>query len=546
MICGGCGRSIGFRTNQVAGRCSKDCIYECYHCTTLNKKCVYCGRKVSDPAGFFLYGAVFMLVFMGSILGGLSFPEAIINSHLNSVPVAPLDDLRPGETVKVFAAVAVNQSEVIHGYWGYTSNGGNKWMWTAKNFWISEGAFSIFVEVSSLIYVSQPGNPWGSENGVANYTGGSPIAIYGQTILTSNGTTLVAQYVATSPTSMGKPGGYLWPIAAAAIGVGSGASLIGFFAVRYQQRQHEGAIRSRPPTIPPSHTKPNEAKGSVTKHVNEQLSTLLRRSWITTAITAPCLAVAVPLFFVNYFLGIFLASFGGGFFAMSFGNRYSYGKSPTVIVTDDNGLFVEPFSSHRYVDDRYVPWSAISNFYVYFGQTLALRTDRGELVLNYLSKDLVAQIASEIQARGIQADEHSTFHPLVGATERFVPLRPLATSEWEERNRLSGTRFNYSIIATMTMVVGLTLIVSSFIFSSVDSTLGGLFLASGLASTGVSLFFSHKLRTLVKRPTPGDESTVIRRSLESALPSTGLPAPSLKVGAEKKEEPEGETKSSGS
>jgi hypothetical protein len=526
MICGGCGRTFGFRTNQRAGRCSNDRIYECYHCTTLRRKCVFCGQGVSDPAGFLLLGAVFMLVLTGPLLGGLFFPEAITNSHLNSTPVTPLGDLRPGETVKVFATVAANETEVIHGYWGYTSNGGKTWLWTAKNFWITEGSVSTFVEVSSLLYVSQPGNPWGSENGVSNYTAGSPIAIYGGTVLTSNGTTIDAQYVAVSPTSMGHPGGYLWPIAAGAIGVAGGASLIGFFTVRYQRTQHEKAIRSRPPKIPSPHAKPTEAKGSVTRYVNVRLSSMIRRSWITTAITGVLLALAVPLYFANYVLGIFLASMGGVFFAMSFFNRYSYGKSPTVIVTDDQGLSIEPLSSPRYVDDRYVPWSEVANFYVYFGQTLALRTDRGELILPYLSKDLVAQIGSEMQSRGIRADERSTFHPLVGPTERLVPLRPLAASEWQERNRLSGTRLGYSLIVRTTSIVGVVLIVSSIFFSAVNAAQGGLVLAIGFAAMGVSLYFTFRLRAMMKRPTPGDEATVLGPPPGPTLPPPGFPAPS--------------------
>jgi hypothetical protein len=525
MICGGCGRTFGFRTNQRAGRCPKDHIYECYHCTSLLRKCVLCRQRVSDPAGFLLFGAVFMLVLMGPLLGGLFFPEAITNSHLNSTPVTPLSDLRLGETVKVFATVAANETVVIHGYWGYTSNGGNTWLWTATNFWITQGPVSIFVVVSSLLYVSQPGNPWGSENGVANYTAGSPIAIYGSTVLTSNGTTIDAQYVATSPTSMGHPGGYLWPIAAGVIGVTGCASAVGFFAVRYQRRQHKRAVQSRPPTPLPPHARPAETKGSVTRYVNSRLSSMIRRSWITTGVTGVFLALSVPLYFANYFLGIFLASMGGVFFAMSFVNRYSYGKSPTVIVTDEQGLSIEPLSSLRYVDDRYVPWGAVANFYVYFGQTLALRTDRGELILHYLSKDLVAQIASEMQARGIAADERSTFHPLVGSTERLVPLRPLAAPEWQERNRLSGTRLGYSVIVMTTSITGVILIVSSIFFSAVSSTVGGLVLVLGVAAMGVSLFFTFRLRAIAKRPTPGDEATVLQSPPDLTAQSTEIPLP---------------------
>jgi hypothetical protein len=527
MICGGCGRTFGFRTNQRAGRCSKDQVYECYHCTTLLRKCVFCRQGVSNPAGFLLFGAVFMLVSVGSLLGGVYFPEAITNSHLNSTPVTALTEVRPGETVKVFATVAANETEVIHGYWGYTSNGGSTWLWTAENFWITEGPVSIFVVVSSLLYVSQPGNPWGSENGVANYTAGSPIAIYGSTALTSNGTTIEAQYVATSPTSMGHPGGYLWPIAAATIGVTGCASAVGFFAVRYQRRQHERAVQSRPPTLPPAHARPAEPKGPATRYFNSRLSSMIRRSWITTGVTGVLLALSVPLYFANYFLGIFLASMGGVFFAMSFVNRYSYGKSPTVIVTDDQGLSIEPLSPLRYVDDRYVPWSKVANFYVYFGQTLALRTDRGELILHYLSKDLVAQIASEMQARGIAADERSTFHPLVGSTERLVPLRPLAAAEWQERNRLGGTRLGYSVIVLTASITGVMLIVFSVFFSAVSSTIGGLVLVLGLAAMGVSLLFTFKLRAMAKSPTPGDEAIVLRSApdLRAQASENPLPVP---------------------
>lgn len=514
MICGSCGRTFGLRTNQKAGRCANDRIFECYHCTTFRRKCAYCGQRVSDPAGFLLFGAVFMLIVMGGFLGGLSFPEAITNAHLNSTPVTPLANVQSGETVKVFATVAANESEVIHGYWGYTSNGGNTWLWTAKNFWITQGSVSIFVEVSSLLYVSQPGNPWGSENGVVNYTAGSPIAIYGATGPTSNGTTIDAQYVASSPTSMGHPGGYLWPIAAGTIAVTGALSVVGFVAVRFQRTQHAKATRSRPPTLPSPHLRPAELKGSVTRYVNSRLASLMRRSWVTTVATGVALILAVPLFFANYFLGIFLASMGGVFFAMSFINRYSYGKSPTVVVTDDQGLTIDPLSRLRYADDRYVPWSAVSNFYVYFGQTLALRTDRGELVLQYLSKDLVAQISSEMQARGIRADEESTFHPLVGPTERLVPLRPLAASEWQERNRLSGTRLGYSMVVVMTSIVGVMLIGSSVFLSQLNATVGGLVLVLGLVATGVSLFFTFRLRAIAKRPTPGDEET-------AALPPLG-------------------------
>ncbi len=516
MICGGCGRTFGFRTNQRAGRCAQERIYECYHCTTVSKKCILCGRRVSDPAGFLLFAGVFMLVFLGAFLGGFSFPEAITNSHLNSTPVTPLADVHSGETVKVFANVAANESVVIHGYWGVTSNGANTWLWTAKNFWITQGSISIFVDVTSLLYVSQPGNPWGSESGVANYTAGSPIAVYGSTVLTPNGTTLDAQYVASSPTAMGHPGGYLWPIAAGAIAVTGTASIVGFFAVRRQRAQHEKAIRSRPPAIPSPHLRPAESMGPATRYVNSRLASLMRRSWITTPVTGVVLIAAAPLFFVNFLLGIFLASMGGVFFAMSFVNRYSYGKSPTVVITDDQGLTVEPLSPLRYVDDRYVPWSAISNFYVYFGQMLALRTDRGELVLHYLSNDLVAQISSEMQSRGIPADEQSTFHPLVGPTGRLLPLRPLAPSEWQERNRLSGTRLNHAVLVLTSATVGVTLIVMAIFLSALDAALGGLVLVFGLLATGVSLFFSYRLRGSAKRPTPGDERTAI-------LPPLGSP-----------------------
>ena len=464
-----------------------------------------------------------MLVLLGGLLGGLFFPEAVTNSHLNSTPVTPLADVQPGETVKVFATVAANESEVIHGYWGYTSNGGQTWLWTAKDFWIAHGSISIFVEVSSLQYVSQPGNPWGSESGFVNYTAGSPIAIYGATVLTSNGTSIDAQYVASSPTAMGRPGGYLWPIAAGIIGVTGAASMLSYFVVRSQRIQHERAIRSRPPTMPAPHPKPNESKGPTTRYVNSRLSSLVRRSWVLTAVTGVALVLALPFYFASYLLGITLAGMGGVFFAISFSNRYSYGKSPTVIITDDQGLAIEPLSSLRYVDDRYVPWSAVANFYVYFGEILAIRTDRGELVLQYLSKDLVAQVASEMQSRGIPADEQSTFHPLVGPTERLVPLRPLVAAEWEERNRLRRTRLGYSVGVVMTSMVGAALIVFSSLVSPLGADLSALVLTLGFAAVGVALFFTIRLRAIAKRPPPGDEETTILTPHGPSGPPSGQP-----------------------
>jgi hypothetical protein len=349
-----------------------------------------------------------MTLVLGPFLGGLAFPLAIEDNRLDNAPVTAISSVEPGGAYKVYAAVATGQSDVINGSWTYTSNGVKNWAWTAHNFWITEGGTRLFVNVSSLIFVSQPGNPWGSESGTVAYSSGDPIAIFGSAETTPNGTTLFAQYVSSSPSSMGNRNGELWPlILGCIVGPGVAMGVGAAWSVR-QRRQHREEVALHPPRLAPPHVRPSAAKGQVMRYTNTRLPTLIRKSWITTGITIPFVVLGVPLFFVNYYFGILFVCMAGTFLVVSFFNRSSYRKSPTTIYTDDDGVAIDSQSPPKFALDSYTPWSSLKGFHVYFSRTLALRTDRGEFVLNYLPDDVVSDLTSEMQGRGIPSGDGSS------------------------------------------------------------------------------------------------------------------------------------------
>lgn len=524
MQCAGCGRPLRFRQNQSAGRCPKDRAYECYHCTTLEKKCVFCQTRTRDIAGGLLWGGLFMAILMGSIVGPLTLPQAFTNAHLDSFPTTPLSSVEPGGTYKVFATVASNQSDVIHGYWTTTSNGNQKWAWTAHNFWITQGATSLFVDVSSLIDVREPGSAWGSASGSAMYTAGSPIAIYGTSGSSSNGTTLFAQYVAPTPTAMGRVGGDIWPLTVGTIIGPALIALVGGLVWRRQRRQHREFLALHPPRIPPAHSSPESPVGVRKPFLNTELQTKFRRSWVQTAVTAPLLVVGALSTFVNYFLGIFIVSFAGVFLFASFSNRSSYAKVPITFFVDDGGVTVEPFQSRRYVDDRYFPWTSVKNCHVYFGATLALRTDRGEFRFSYLPKGMIAALLAEFQGRGIPVDEPSAFHPMVGAIPRWVPLPALAPSDWQRRVEIDSRRMSLSVGLIMALTVGLVCIPGGFFLLSASVPFGLAFLVAGLAGMIASGVLSVRLRRLMATVAPGDEHALFDPTPKTTEATVGLAA----------------------
>ncbi|MCI4365303.1 MAG: hypothetical protein L3K10_04490 [Thermoplasmata archaeon] len=446
-----------------------------------------------------------MALLMGLILGPLFIPLTLTNLRLDALPTTALSGVLPGNSYKVYATVANGQSNVIVGSWGQTGNGANSWGWTAKNFWISEGGTRLFVNVSGLINVRQPGSAWGSQNGNVVYTAGTLIALYGPARSSSNGTSLFVQYAAQSPTAMGHVSGDLWPMVVAIVGGSSVVAAVSGVAWQAQRRQHRRAIALHPPSLPRAPPVPQGTNGRVTRYPNTDLQGLIRKSWWVTAITAPTVVLGGFLWFVNFFVGTFLVSMGGVFFVMSFFNRISYNKAATAVITDDNGILLPTLGPTTGSVDQFIPWGGLHNFHVYFGRILALRTNRGEFTLPYLAATAVSAASSELQSRGFSSTEDSVFHPLVGETPRLSPLRALGPSEWHDRLTVQSRRFSLSVATLMAVTVALVTLPAGVYLSSLSPVLGGVLLLIGATSGAVSAVLARQLRKLREIVPPGDE-----------------------------------------
>ena len=78
-------------------------MYQCLHCATVEKKCVLCRSRTSDPAGFLLFLGIFMTVAMGLVFTTIGLSPALTNHRLDSAPTTPLGMVLPGGSYKVFA-----------------------------------------------------------------------------------------------------------------------------------------------------------------------------------------------------------------------------------------------------------------------------------------------------------------------------------------------------------------------------------------------------------------------------------------------------------
>lgn len=537
MDCAACGRRLRFPTSPVAGRCRNDKCFQCTHCATLFPKCRFCSYRLSSGARTWMLGGIFIGVLMGLVLGPTILVQGATNARLDSLPTTPLAEVQPGTAYKVFATVGPNQSNVIVGTYGYSGNGLSEWQWKAHDFWITDGSTRLFVSTGAITSVRQPGNPWGTLDDSVSYSAGNPISLYGTTIVSANGTTLVASYISQSPTTMGVAGGEVWPFAAGILVVAAAfSSITAVYAFR-QTRQHLSFVLAHPPRLPAVHLPPSVLTGEVTRFDNDQLGRLSRNSWVQTAATITSLVIGVLVFLdVYYFLGIFFISFGAVFLFASIRNRRSYARSPRAVIMSSEGVTIVPVVASVYREDSYFPWSAIESFRAYFGQLLALRTDRGEFILHNLDRATNAGIAAFLQANGIPSDEPAVVNSLGGSAPRLFPLRPLAPHEWQSRLGSGGLRSRYSLLVMTMTIVAVVVIPFGLIILPTSAPVGLGAIALGACLSVAAGVFYLRWKRLLTTVMPGDEPVIVGRTSFPGLPpqeGTGLgplppppPAPS--------------------
>lgn len=481
--CAQCGRPVGNLTSQSAGRCAKDRIYLCSHCATPLRKCPRCARRTGDPAGTIFGMGVFMTLFIAVFLGGIIFPHAYRNAQLDALPVSALSGVVPGGTYKVFATVGPNQSDVVTGSW---VGGGSTWGWTATNFWLAQNGSQLLVNVSELTYVRQPGNPWGSESGTVVYTAGSQMAVYGPAKSSSNGTVLFAQYISKSPSLMGNANDDLWPLVVAFI-VGSAVvtTVAGCLTLRHK-RENLRAILNAPPSLPNPAPQPSALTGTIHEFPNPCVGRSLRRNRILAAVGGVLTAFGALVTPVNQGFGLFVLIFGPSILITTTLSAYSTSIGVSSVLTDDTGIYIRPWAQYNESIDNYIPWSAIQDYFVYFGSLLTLRTSRGEVSVTGLDSAVRARLITELDWRGVL--------PGISTTSR-ASQPTLVTTELSARDQLKlqvrARRLGVAkSVAVLTALLAGPSALTEYSFSQV---VGGTLLLIAVASILIALVISSRV-----------------------------------------------------
>lgn len=403
LRCGTCGRRLHWRWNPRAGNCSRDGVFECFHCTGLARRCPRCGRRVSDAAYSCLFMGVFLLLVLGPSLGGLLVPLAVTNARLDALPITPLSGVEPGHAYKVFATIAPNQTDVVYGHWV-----GRTWSWTTRPFLLVENGSSLLVNASGLVNLREPGSPWGNQAGTAAFSSGDPVAVYGTATRVGNATVLDAQYISPDPASMGKSAGDLWPLVAGIIGLVAVTAVVGVFLVTRQRQAHARNYATHLPGLVDPSPRPSAYLGEPHRFTDGGAARRVRQSRNLLAVGGPACLLGAALMATNLvgpvFIGIFLLILGAIFLLLGGVIRAGRWQEVAALVMDDAGIWVEPLVPASYRDDPFIGWNLFENFWVYrfgkLGSTLALRTRRGEFLIGSLAPATVEQIVAELRRRG--------------------------------------------------------------------------------------------------------------------------------------------------
>lgn len=404
MHCGTCGRTLHWRWNPRAGYCSQDGLFECRHCTGLARSCPVCGDRVKDTAYSVLFIGGLVLILSGSLVGGLIVPLALTNERLDGIPVTPLSAVAPGNTYKIFATIAPNQSDVIYGYWSEQT-----WTWTIRPFLVEQDGRTLLVNASGLVNLREPGGPWGSQSGVVLYGSGDSVAVYGTAERVGNQTVLRAQYISGDPSAMGKTGGDLLPLFIGSEGLFTVVTAVGTMLVVRQRRRHSRESSRHPPTLPSAVQRPPHLQGEVHQFADGGASRRDHQYKMMLILGSPFAAIGIALMATDLllpvFVGLFLLLLGGFFLLLGTSGRVGRWRELTAIQTDDSGMWIQPLLPLSYPDDQYIPWSELDSFSFTglgsLGSLLALHTRRGEFLLGSLGDDTGKQVAAELRLRRV-------------------------------------------------------------------------------------------------------------------------------------------------
>jgi hypothetical protein len=488
ISCGWCGRPIGPGANSGAGRCKRDRYFLCYRCTTTNRRCPKCEGRTSDPAGAILSIGVFMTILFGLVFLGLFLPDTLTNIHLDSLPVTPTSGVTPGGTFKVYATVAPNQSDVVVGRWSGTGGGGT-WGWTAHNFWLEENGIRLFVNVSGLLNVRQPGSPWGSQAGTVIYTAGTAMAAYGPARSSANGTTLFVQYIAQSPGAMGHVAGDLWPLT---VGLEVGMGIVSAAAAGWHYRQlraHRKALSTSPPQVDPPVPVPRSRLGSMREYPNPLAERRFRNSRWGLVGSALLIAFGGLILPLSVVASIFPLLMGLVIFFISWTNRAIAARGISAVVSDDSGMYLRAVTPSTESLDPYIPWENVRDYYVANNRLLLLRTTRGEVPLPGLDAGLVKGVVDNLRLHGVQIGTSSSPMPL-------RPSHPSATLSLRDRLTVQRRVFAYSILVGVTTLAALLSGPAGFLELALSPALGEALLAIAIASTLVALLLSSRITIL--------------------------------------------------
>lgn len=402
---------MGRRLALRAGRCPKDRLYECTHCTWVSRRCPVCGTRVGDAAGAVLFIGVFMLVIAGSFVSALIFPIAANDARLDSLPITPLAELTNGQTAKVYAAIAPNQTDVVYGYYANQT-----WTYIVRPFLLAENGTAVLVNTSRLLYLRPPGTAWGGSTGTILYSSGDVVAVYGSVTETSNETVLFAQYISDSPNDMGRLSGDTWPLVVAIDVLFGAFCIVGGIVVGRQRRLHASILATRHPSLPPPEAPPASVD-AVARVYSDGSASKRRQQTRKMFVAGPFAAIAgIALLttdlFLPIFLGLFLLMIGGFFLLLATGERLRRYRDQESVIADERGLHVIPVMPAAYPDDQFFLWRSVTSFWVYqfgrFGRIVGVRTLRGEFIINSFTGPVIDGVKSELVSHGVPEEREST------------------------------------------------------------------------------------------------------------------------------------------
>lgn len=251
MICPRCRTAIRLRDAKARHWCPKHTVFFCPNCVRQPKsgsnRCPVCHTSTVGSSNFFL--TLFALIGVLALVGAVYFYSDVrLMEEIQSAPLVPVASAEVGQFVRLDGKIVAPPGTVVIS--GYNPGGkGGMWSYQFKNFYLSDGNGSIYVDMGSVGTNVLGHGPNGTANTVV-FSAGDSLALAGTVATNGTGKFLQALRAADSVGDLYDPSAIqvdllLWIVGSA------GAAGFAYLALRLRQRlrKHRDQVESHPPSF---------------------------------------------------------------------------------------------------------------------------------------------------------------------------------------------------------------------------------------------------------------------------------------------------------